>query len=56
MNIIKKIGIFAAALLLSVIGFSLIASPSLDIQRMATTDQGILAMVEADPVTITVRG
>ena len=56
MNTIKKIGIFAAALLLSVIGFSLIASPSLDIQRMATSGQTILAMVEADPVSITVRG
>jgi hypothetical protein len=56
MTIIKKIGIFAAALLLSVIGFSLIASPSLDIQRMAKPDQVILAMVEAAPVTITVRG
>ena len=56
MNTIKKIGIFAAALLLSVIGFSLIASPSLDIQRMGLPDQAILAMVEADPVTITVRG
>jgi hypothetical protein len=61
MKVIKKIGIFAAALMLSLIGFSLIASPSVDMLRIgkAAGNEIIvnyLEKVEAPPVFITVRG
>ncbi|MCX6559844.1 MAG: hypothetical protein NTZ26_04955 [Candidatus Aminicenantes bacterium] len=61
MKAIQKLGIFAAALVLSLIGFSLIASPSvgmLQIGKQAGNEiiANYLQKIEAPPVFITVRG
>jgi hypothetical protein len=61
MKVIKKFGIFAAALMLSLIGFSLIASPSMDIMRVGKQAgneiiANYLDRIQAAPVTINVHG
>ncbi len=61
MNLMKKIAIFTAALLLTVAGFSLTAGPSvgmLQVGKQAGTTPLVdfLNPVEAAPVSITVRG
>jgi hypothetical protein len=61
MKAIKKFGIFAAALMLSLIGFTLIASPSMDIMRIGKpAGTAVVAdsqdLVQAAPVFIDVLG
>ncbi|MDD8025239.1 MAG: hypothetical protein PHI34_01905 [Acidobacteriota bacterium] len=51
MKLIRKIGIFAVALMLSLVGFSLMASPTLSMLQAYHMER-----VEAAPVTIDVRG
>jgi hypothetical protein len=61
MKLTKKIGIFAAALVLSLIGFSLIATPSVGLLQIGKQAghqliADYLDKVEAPAVTITVHG
>jgi hypothetical protein len=61
MKFINKLGIFAAALMLSLIGFSLIASPTVDMLQIGKQAgheiiANYLERVEAVTITINVRG